>query len=170
MVRAAGIFVTGVVVGLLLMGIFVYAALPRLMFTVNRSTLDFDTTVLSIEKAAVSCNWKVPEILDLQQVAVSAGHSGMTPVKVISLCHPDYAYRLLRSDRNKAISGIMPCRVAVYETAEGEVFISKLNLGLLGSLFGGDMGQTIHTVSAEQKRMFSHLYAPGGQAGKFSLF
>jgi uncharacterized protein (DUF302 family) len=159
MARKAGIFVTGLVVGALLMGIIVYVGLPRMMFKVQRSALDFDSTVMSIENTAVSHGYKVPKVYDIQESLVSAGHADMTRLKVISLCRPDHTYSLLQHDENKSVSAIMPYRLAVYETADGGVYLSELNVGRLGSLFGGNIAEVTRTVAAEQDSMFSHLYA-----------
>ena len=159
MPRKAGLFVTGMVVGAVLMGIFVYLALPRMMLRVNRSVLDFESTVTSIESAASTYKWKVPKVYDIQASIVSAGHADMTRLKVVSLCQPYHAYSLLQGDDNKFVSALMPCRVAVYESTDGEVFISELDTGRLGSLFGGDIAAVMGTISEEQERMFSHLYA-----------
>jgi uncharacterized protein (DUF302 family) len=159
MARKAGIFITGLVVGALLMGIFIYVGLPRMMFRVHRSALDFDSTVMSVENQAASHGYKVPKVYDIQESLVSAGHAQMTKLKIISLCQPDHAYGLLKHDENKSLSAIMPCRVAVYEIADGSVYVSELNIRRLGSLFGGNIAEVTGTVAAEQDSMFSHLYA-----------
>jgi uncharacterized protein (DUF302 family) len=158
MARKVAIFIAGLVVGVLLMGVLVYMALPRMMLRVHRSALDFDSTVTSIENAAESHEWKVPKIYDIQGSIVSAGHADMTRLKVISLCHPHHAYTLLSRDENKFVAGIMPCRVAVYEATDGIVYISELDMGRLAGLFGGEIGEVMNTISGEQERMFSHLY------------
>jgi uncharacterized protein (DUF302 family) len=159
MARKAGVFITGIVVGAVLMGILIFVALPRMMLKVHRSALDFDSTVTSIVNAAESHKWKVPQVYDIQQSIVSGGHSDMTRLKVISLCHPTHAYSLLKNDESKHVSGIMPCRVAVYESAEGAVYMSALDVGRLAGLFGGEIGEVMSTISSEQERMFSHLHA-----------
>lgn len=159
MARKAGIFITGLVVGALLMGIFVYLTLPRMMLKVHRSNLDFESTVTSIQNAADSYKWNVLKVYDIQASLISAGHTDMTRLKIVSLCQPYYAHSLLQHDENKFVSGIMPCRVAVYETGDGGVYVSELNAGRLGSLFGGDIAEVMGTISVEQTRMFSHLYA-----------
>lgn len=159
MARKAGLFVSGIVVGAVLMGILVYLALPRMMLRVHRSALDFESTVTSIKSSAETYKWKVPKVYDIQASIRSAGYADMTRLKVVSLCQPYYAYSLLQHDENKLVSGLMPCRVAVYETAGGEVYISELDTGRLGALFGGDIAAVMGTISGEQERMFSHLYA-----------
>lgn len=83
----------------------------------------------------------------------------MTRLKIVSLCQPHCACNLLQRDENKFVSGIMPYRAAVYEAADGTVCISELNTGRPGSLFGGDIAEVMETISGEQERMFSHLYA-----------
>jgi uncharacterized protein (DUF302 family) len=154
----AGIFITGLVVGALAMGIFVYMALPRAMLTVHGSALDFDSTVVSLENAARQHDYSVPHVYDIQQSLISAGHVDMTRLKVISLCQPDYAYEILSRDPNKPLAALMPCRVAVYEAADGRVYISAFNMGRLAGLLGGNAAEVMSRVAADEDRMFSHLY------------
>jgi len=37
----------------------------------------------------------------------------------------------------------MPCTLAVYEADDGKVYISKMNTGLMGKLFGGTVAEVV---------------------------
>ena len=60
-------------------------------------------------------------------------------VKVIDICKADYAVKVLRDSRHVAC--LMPCTLAVYETDNGGVSISKMNTGVMGKVFGGTISE-----------------------------
>jgi uncharacterized protein (DUF302 family) len=75
-------------------------------------------------------------IHDLQEKMRKNGKE-VNPVKVIELCKPDYAYRLLSEDTLRIYSNMMPCRISVYEKEDGKTYVSRLNSAMLSSMIGG---------------------------------
>ena len=52
----------------------------------------------------------------------------------------------------------MPCAVAVYEDDAGKVWLSKMNGGLMGKLFGGTVGRVMGPfVSSEEKQILARI-------------
>ena len=58
----------------------------------------------------------------------------MERVKIVTLCNPHYANRILLEDRDKVVATMMPLGIGVYETSDGHVFISEMNIGLMGRI------------------------------------
>lgn len=71
-------------------------------------------------------NWKVPAVHDLQQTLAKSGKVVM-PVKVIELCKPDLAGKILELNHERSISVFMPCRISVYEKEDGITYLSVMN-------------------------------------------
>jgi uncharacterized protein (DUF302 family) len=46
--------------------------------------------------------------------------------------------RVLGKDDDRHISSMMPCRVAIYEKADGKTYIARMNAGLFSILLGGN--------------------------------
>lgn len=132
-------FLIGLFSGIIILGLFLAFVFPKMMFSVNESKYDFDRTVEILTESTKSNNWKMPYQYDLQQIMANNGFE-VEPVKVFSICKPDIAVRILSKDNDRHISSMMPCRVAVYQKADGKTYISRINPGLFARLLGGKAG------------------------------
>ncbi|NQE44557.1 hypothetical protein C5S31_00870 [ANME-1 cluster archaeon GoMg2] len=157
MAKNVGPFVAGLVIGLIVMGVAVWTLMPGMMITVHESKLGFEETVSAINGSAIERGWTVPKIYDIQTSLKKAGHEDMTRVKILSICQPDHAYSILKDDTNKKVTAIMPCRIGVYETADGRVFISEMNMGLMSKMFGGTIAEVMGGVAEEEKEMLRDI-------------
>ncbi|MBL7966888.1 MAG: DUF302 domain-containing protein [Prolixibacteraceae bacterium] len=129
-------FLAGIFSGLIIIGLFMAVVLPRMLFTVSESKYDFDKTVEMITEQAQASKWNMPHQYDLQQTMAKHNFE-VQPVKVFSLCKPDIAIRILGSDPDRHLSVMMPCRISVYQKADGKTYISRMNAGLFARLIGG---------------------------------
>lgn len=129
-------FLTGLFSGILIIGLFLVFVFPRMLFTVSESNYDFDKTVEAITEAALINKWSMPHQYDLQQTMAKNGFE-VKPVKVFSVCKPDVAVRILGSDSDRQFSVLMPCRISVYQKADGKTYVSRMNAGLFARLLGG---------------------------------
>ncbi len=136
-------FLTGLFSGIIIIGLFLAVVLPRMLFTVNESKYDFDKTVEIITEQAQANKWNMPHQYDLQQTMAKHGFE-VSPVRVFSLCKPDIAVRILGSDSDRHLSVLMPCRISVYQKADGKTYISRMNAGLFARLIGGKASGAMH--------------------------
>ncbi len=139
--------ITGLVAGLLIGWLIIFLASPKLMFKESRSPLSFDDTVAKIEELVAGAGWKIPAMHDLQATMKKFDHE-VRSVKVIEICQPDYAYKILRENRERIVSNMMPCRLSVYEKEDGSVWISRMNSGVVSKPMGKLVRQTM-TVAAK---------------------
>ncbi len=51
----------------------------------------------------------------------------------------------------------MPCRFGVYETKDGQVYISGMNIGLMSKMFGGIIEEVMGRVTEEEKEMLKDI-------------
>ena len=59
--------IAGLIIGMILMGVLIWNTMPKMMITVHESKLDFESTVQSIQDAALNNGWKVPKIYNIQK-------------------------------------------------------------------------------------------------------
>ena len=59
----------------------------------------------------------------------------MTRLQIIYFCDPPGGYRILKDDKNKPLSVMMPTGVSVYETSDGRTEIATMNLGMMSAMF-----------------------------------
>lgn len=131
-----------VLVGMLLMGLIVWFTLPSLMLIKHKSNLSYDDTVAALGEALKQKqNWRVLTINDYQKTTAEFG--AMERVGSVNICNPRYASQILASDKDRGVTAFMPLALGVYEDKQGQVYISQLNVGLLGMMFGGTIADVM---------------------------
>ena len=108
------------------------------MFFESRSKYSFEETINLLTELVPEYEWKIIQILDLQETMSKNGKE-VLPVKVVEMCKPDYAYQLLSDDSLRIYANMMPCRVSVYEKSDGNTYISRMNAALFAAQIGGVM-------------------------------
>ncbi|MDO5523194.1 MAG: DUF302 domain-containing protein [Bacteroidia bacterium] len=106
------------------------------MFFESKSKYSFDETVEKLNEVIAEAGWRVTHTHDLKETMTKNGFE-VNPVKVIELCNPKYAYRLLSADELRIFSNMMPCRLSVYEKNDGRTYVSRMNSALFASQIGG---------------------------------
>jgi uncharacterized protein (DUF302 family) len=142
-------FLIGLLVGIVLMVVLIRLFLPGKMFVVKQSKFGFDETIANIEKSATDMNWGLPHKYDLQATLKGKGFE-VDPVNVISMCKPSHANNVLSDDKLKQMSGIMPCRVSVYQK-KGKTYVSILNAVFLSKMMGSKAKDVMGQVGAEME-------------------
>ena len=152
-------FLIGLIVGGAGVAAAIWFTMPALMLQVHESRYDFDQTVSKIEDAYKASDWKVPHVYDIQKTLISNGYADMTPLKILSVCQPDDAHRILKDDVNKRVTAVMPCRIGVYQAADGKTYISTMNIGLMGRMFGGTIAEVMSEVAKKENAIMKPVFA-----------
>ena len=105
---------------------------PNQFIIEETSLYDFNSTVEKLVAEAERRQWKVPFIHDMQQSLANSGKT-VIPVKVIEICKPEYAGKMLELNNERIISVMMPCRISVYEKEDGKTYIALINAGNMAS-------------------------------------
>lgn len=108
------------------------------------SRFTFDESVEFLVAEAAKKEWNVPAIHDLQNSLAKSGKT-VKPVKVIEICKPRFSGQMLELSDERIISVMMPCRISVYEKADGKTYVALLNAGSMVK----DMPQNIASVMKE---------------------
>lgn len=126
--------------------------MKAVMFKVSKSKLDFEQTVQTVRENALRVGWDVPWRFELQQHYVEKGLSDMTKVVNVYLCNPQGGYDIMKSDVYKPMAVLMPTSVSVYETSSGDVYISRMNLGRMSTMFRGTVKETLRGGGANLEK------------------
>jgi uncharacterized protein (DUF302 family) len=134
--------VVWVLVGMALMGLIVWFTMPLLMLVKHKSKLSYDETVTALSETLLKKqDWQVKMINDYQkstEAFIKLERTGS-----INICNPRYASKILVDDKNRVVTAFMPLGLGVYEDKKGQVFVSQLNVGLLGKMFGGTISKVM---------------------------
>ncbi len=149
-------FIAGALAALAVVGVLA----PRAMLREDPTPLSLDEAVAAITNEAARAGWLVSSVLPLDETVRRHGGDAGRPVRVIKLCRADHAGEVLRDDRARVAATLMPCSIAVYETADG-VRIGSMNAGLIGRFFGGTIARVMSgPVARDQARIVSAALRP----------
>jgi uncharacterized protein (DUF302 family) len=146
----------GLVAGAIIVLLTVFNLAPSRMFIESESEFAFDETVEIFTSTATDMGWKVPHVSDLQKTMAKHGHD-VKKVKVIDLCHPDHAIKILEKSDERIVTPMMPCRVSIYEKADGKVYISRMNSGKLARLIGGVIEEVMTNASGGTEKILNSV-------------
>jgi uncharacterized protein (DUF302 family) len=142
----------GLGAGLLLALAAVLVVMPKMMIVTHESPLGFDETVAAIENGISENGWTSPGTEDMNRKLATQGVDFKPRVKIIRMCRADYAESVLTTDRY--LSCLMPCSVSVWEGDNGKVYVSKMNTGLMGKMFGGNVAAVMGgNVARDEERI-----------------
>jgi uncharacterized protein (DUF302 family) len=148
----------GIVVGILLTGVAVWQLMPRLMILEHPSRFGVEETISRLKQAAEAEGWSVPGVRDMNKSMAKYGVTFDRPVRLVELCKAEYAESVLSTDRH--IATLMPCAVAVYEGDDGRTYVSHMNVGLMGTLFGGNIARVMGgAVARDEDKILSAVVA-----------
>jgi uncharacterized protein (DUF302 family) len=144
----------GVFVGMIIMGLIVWFAMPALMLIKHRSNRSYQDAVAILGEALQKKqDWRTLKINDYQESTSAFG--SIERVCSMNVCNPRYVSQILKDDANRGVTAFMPLAIGVYEDKKGQVFVSQLNVGLLGMMFGG----TIAAVMAKAGKDLNEVVA-----------
>lgn len=146
-IDAFSVFI-GILVGLVLMGLIVWFTMPLLMLVKHKCTRSYaDTLAVLGDNIQKKQDWRLLKINDYQESTAAFG--SIEKVCSMNVCNPRYASRILAKDANRGVTAFMPLAVGVYENKNGEVFVSQLNVGLLGMMFGGTIAKVMKMAGTD---------------------
>lgn len=147
-----------VLVGMVLMGLIVWFAMPSVMLVKHKSNRNYDDTVAALGEALKNKqDWRVLTVNDYQKSTAKFG--ALERVSSINVCNPRYASKILAEDKNRGVTAFMPLAIGVYEDKAGQVYISQLNVGLLGKMFGGTIADVMGTAGADLNEVVASVAA-----------
>jgi len=121
---------------MILMGLIVWVAMPKMMLVTRKSRRGYAATLAALDEAVKGkADWKVLAVNDYQQA--TAPFAALDHVGSVNVCNPRYASTILSADTNRIVSAFMPLALGVYEDRKGQVYVTEMNVGLMGRMFGG---------------------------------
>jgi uncharacterized protein (DUF302 family) len=147
-----------VLVGMALMGLIVWFTMPSLMLIKHKSNRSYDDTVAILSEALKKQqDWRVLTINDYQKSTAAFG--AMERVGSMNVCNPRYASKILADDANRGVTAFMPLAIGVYEDKKGQVFVSQLNVGVMGLMFGGTIADVMGMAGKDLNEVVASVAA-----------
>jgi uncharacterized protein (DUF302 family) len=148
--------VTGFLAGILFVILIGATVVNSQLFLVDESKYGFNETIEKIEELSKENGWNISHMYNLQ--ATMAKHNlQVEPVLIMSLCKPSIAYNILSSDNERPASTLMPCRVSIYQTKDGKVMISRMNVTFMSAMLAGITKEAMVEAGNENEAVLKHV-------------
>jgi len=124
-----------------------------LVFNEQESPYTVEETVARIQQniQAAGNGWSLMGLRNPVKPLQADGDDAL-PVLMIEACSSKYSGPILKEDRIRFLSILMPCKISVYKKSNGKVYIGTMNAGLIGSMFGPLVGDIMKNVVADQQK------------------
>jgi len=146
----------GILIGFIVMGVVVFLTMPGLMLLEDRTNYDFATSVERFKQAVEDNGWKVIGVHNMRETLAELGYD-VLEVKIIEICSARYSARILELDDERIVSALMPCRVAIYEKSNGNVYVSRMNSRLMAIPMGGVIAEVMGLASVATETIISSI-------------
>lgn len=148
----------GFFAGIIFSGIVISVSSGEMLVKEFKSPYDFDKTVEVMQSKINSKEgWHVTEVIDQNKEVLASGGYEIGKYKIVKYCHGGYSSRMLDGDNEKKIGNMMPKSFGIYEKSDGRVYVSTMNGGIMGKLFGGEIEKIIEEVSLEVEDMMRFI-------------
>ncbi len=161
MKKGAGI-VGGAIMGMFATGIAGIKLMQTKMTMEIKSPKSFEATCYAIEKVVPEfseegwgfpfAKWNFYDVFQKRSLVLK----GIKNIMVYFVCNARLANKVINAD--STMVGIMPCSWAVYEKDNGDVYIAKINIGLMSKIFKGDIKEMMQEVEKTEKKMFDKIF------------
>lgn len=120
---------------------------PKLVQVVQ-SQKSFFETVKAFKKEVTQAGWNV---LNMNNMAGVLSERGFTlhPVVTLDVCKGRYSVQILSNDQYRPISAFMPCRVSIYQTSAGKVFMARMNAGAVANMMPPEVARIMSASDQE---------------------
>ena len=138
-----------------LMGSF----MNKKMFLTHKSKFGFTETIQRIKSTGEEHGWYNPIITNHYEIEQNFDLPEPNRVATISMCIPRSAYKILKE--NKKLAVMMPLQINVYEE-DGQVYITWMNIEMMGKLFGDTVSQVMKDASKGLMNVHKDILQEGG--------
>lgn len=146
----------GVLIGISMAGLAVFLLMPSMMLKTYETAYGYDETIDLLQNRIKDAGWVVSGVSRMNQSLAKQGIDFAPRVTLVGLCQPNYAESVLTSDRY--VSVMMPCKFSVWEGDDGKVYLTKMNMGLMGKMFGGNIATVMgQNVAADEEKILEGL-------------
>lgn len=152
MTKLIGGILAGLVLGVALALGLAWNLAGSLVFEERVSPFTVEETVARIQHnvEAAGNGWSLSGLRYPTKPLEAEGINAL-PVMLIEACSTKYSGPILKDDKVRFLSLLMPCKIGVYKKSDGKVYIGIMNAGLIGRLFGPLVGETMQHVVKDQE-------------------
>jgi uncharacterized protein (DUF302 family) len=146
----------GIAIGIVITVVGMMTLMPKMMIHERKSPLGYEETIDQLTTVITNGGWIISQKINMQQSIAKYGKT-IPRVTLLKICQADYAGRILNTDDAMFVSVMMPCTIAVYQKSDGKTYVSTMNTGMMGRLFGGVIAEVMAGSVAKDEAKFTEF-------------
>ncbi len=115
---------------------------------VAESTKSFPETLKTFKEEVSKGGWSIPNVKNMAGLLSEHGFT-LHPIVILDVCSGKYSARILSKDEYRPFSAFMPCRVSIYQTSDGKVFITRMNTGAFVKMMPPEVAEVMSVADEE---------------------
>ena len=131
---------------------------PHPMFVENVSPANLPTTVSVFLEEVKAAGWSHLDTINMAGILSARGFT-LEPVLILEVCSGRYSAALLDSDETRFVASMIPCRVAIYQTSDDRVIISRMNAAAMGEMMPGEVAEVMAASGTEVEAIIAATLA-----------
>lgn len=116
----------------------------------------YGAVVESFRSEVRAAGWSILNTHNMAGVLSEKGYT-LHPVLIFDLCSGKYSAQILAKDEFRFISAFMPCRVSIYQTSDGKVFISRMNAQAFAPMMPRELAEVLLKSSSEIEAIIAKI-------------
>lgn len=134
------------------------AGSPHPMFLEDTSPANLPRTVEVFMEEVKAGGWSHLTTHNMAGILSTRGFT-LDPVLVIEVCSGQYSAALLASDEARFVASMIPCRVAIYQTSDDRVIISRMNAPKMAEMMPPAVAEVIAASGTEMEAIIQKTLA-----------
>lgn len=127
------------------------------MFIESKSNYGFEETIEKLNEAVAKAEWRVIHTHNLQAIMNKNGYDEVLETTVYEVCNPKLAHSLLSDESARIYSNMLPCRISIYNQADGATYISRMNIKMFAAQIGGKVEEVMSNAFAQAEAIIDSV-------------
>jgi len=131
---------------------------PHPMFLEDTSPANLPRTVEVFMEEVRAGGWSHLTTHNMAGILSTRGFT-LDPVLIIEVCSGRHSAALLANDETRFVASMIPCRVAIYQTSDDRVIISRMNAPMMAEMMPPAVAEVIAASGAEMEAIIQNTLA-----------
>lgn len=134
------------------------SAAPKLVIE-DVSASDFNSTVNALKKEIAAEGWNLVAEINLGERLAKKGVQLPQGLIILEVTSGKNAVPLLKNDKTRYVSALMPCSVSVYGMSDGRIVVSRMNAAQMSGMLEPEVSEVMKRSALQFEQIIARALA-----------
>ncbi len=130
----------------------------RAMFLENESPANLVRTAEVFQEEVRAAGWSMLHVHNISGILSARGFT-LHPALIFEPCSGRFTAQLIGRDETRYVTSMIPCRVAIYQTSDGRVIISRMNIVMFATMMEPAVAEVMLSANEEMEAIIAKTLA-----------